>query len=522
VSARSYDVAIVGAGLAGTLLARQLLRRRPELSIALIDRSRSTGFKVGESTVELASDYLVRRLGLSSYLYEAHLPKNGLRFFFDTPQRDGELEQLSELGSTAMPCIPSFQIDRKRFEHDMLEANRSAGVDVLLGAKVHKVQLSDGDGPHHFELRDGNTSEPLQCRWFVDASGRASLLAKQLDLRVPEAHPMASVWGRFRNVRDIDALGSAAWRARVRHTSRMLSTNHFCYPGYWIWFIPLGEGITSVGVVMETSRFDPAWRKQEGFEGFLRGHRAVAQLLDGAEPIDVMSYGQLAYGSKRFFSPQRWALVGESAAFSDPLYSPGSDFIAIENDYVSDLIDRDLGGASASELSERADLYDGFVKFRFDATMPIYRSLYATLGSYELFRLKWDFDVGCYYDLWLEPYLADKHLDAHYLRQQLRQRKLVMRVVENFAQLFQRVHQDLEARGELAARNLGSFSGRFPTMASAPMLGQPKSLEGAFERANAPFNLTRRRALELLEPPPTSAPSDDLPLTHFLAGKALL
>jgi hypothetical protein len=189
---------------------------------------------------------------------------------------------------------------------------------------------------------------------------------------------------------------------------------------------------------------------------------------------------------------------------------------------VSDLVARDVAGASHDELRERAELYDGFVKFRFDATMPIYRSLYSTLGSYTLFRLKWDFDIGCYYDLWLEPYLADKHLDASYLRQQLRQKKLVLRVVENFAALFRRVEQELEQRGELSADNLGQFSGSFPTMASAATLGNEASLAGAFERACATFNLTRRRAIELLETPAATGPIADLPLTHFLAGKALL
>ena len=79
------DVAILGGGMAGGFLARQLARELPELRVVLFEKSHERGFRAGESTVEIASHYMIRKLGLSSYLYEEHLPKNGLRFFFDTP-----------------------------------------------------------------------------------------------------------------------------------------------------------------------------------------------------------------------------------------------------------------------------------------------------------------------------------------------------------------------------------------------------------------------------------------------------
>ena len=53
-----FDVAILGGGLAGNLLARQLRRTLPELRIGLFERSTSTSYKVGEATVEIAANYL--------------------------------------------------------------------------------------------------------------------------------------------------------------------------------------------------------------------------------------------------------------------------------------------------------------------------------------------------------------------------------------------------------------------------------------------------------------------------------
>jgi len=106
------DVAILGGGLAANLLARQLRKTLPRLRLGLFEKNTATSFKVGESTVEIASNYLIRRLGLSNYLYDQQLPKNGLRFFFDTPKKDADLVQMSEIGSTALPFHPSFQVHR--------------------------------------------------------------------------------------------------------------------------------------------------------------------------------------------------------------------------------------------------------------------------------------------------------------------------------------------------------------------------------------------------------------------------
>jgi hypothetical protein len=79
------------------------------------------------------------------------------------------------------------------------------------------------------------------------------------------------------------------------------------------------------------------------------------------------------------------------------------------------------------------------MKFRHDATILVYRDLYSLLGSYELWHLKWDFDIACYYNLWLEPYMRDEHLDAAWLDMQLRQRPVVLGVLERFSALFQKV-----------------------------------------------------------------------------------
>lgn len=528
MSARYVDVAIIGGGLAGNLLARQLRRTLPDLSIAVFEKSHATSYKVGESTVELASHYLIRRLGLSGYLYENHLPKNGLRFFFDTPKRDAVIQQMSEIGSTALPFHPSFQIDRLRIEADLLRMNQEDGVFVSVESPVHDVSLAgagrSSDG-HRFVVTQGGMLHAYSCRWLVDASGRSSVLAKQLGLRVLErGHQLGAVWGRFRQVSDIDTVDQNGFRARVRYTSRMLSTTHFCYPGYWIWFIPLGRGITSVGVVMDRAcAWTASLRKPEGFLSFLRSHSAVGSLISSAELIDIGSYEQLAYGTRQYFSEARWGLTGEAAAFSDPFYSPGSDFIALENDFLTDLIWRDVRGADNGQFKDRVSMYNRYLAFRFEATMRLYRKQYGVLGSFELLKLKWQLDIALYYHLWVAQYMQDQHLEETFLNRQMAEQEGVLNALSNFADLFLKVEHALRSRGTYYRSNCGRFSHALEGIDWVEEVGQPQALHQQFKRLGEILNRIRGAALDLLEESALPVPTRTvLPLSRFLTQDPLV
>ncbi|MGH0033323.1 MAG: NAD(P)/FAD-dependent oxidoreductase, partial [Myxococcota bacterium] len=167
-----FDVAIFGGGMAGHLLARQLHRRLPALSVAVFDKSTDNPYKVGESMVEIATNYFLRKLGLSSYLYDHHYPKNGLRFFFDTPERDAALHEMSEIGSESLPFHPAFQIDRGRIDADLAEMNARDGVHVRRGATVRDVEIGADGADHRFRVVEADHTSTVTARWVVDASGR--------------------------------------------------------------------------------------------------------------------------------------------------------------------------------------------------------------------------------------------------------------------------------------------------------------------------------------------------------------
>ncbi|MBW2244427.1 MAG: NAD(P)/FAD-dependent oxidoreductase, partial [Deltaproteobacteria bacterium] len=142
--------------MGGSLIARQLSREAPGLSIGIFEKNTETSYKVGESTVEIAGSYLIRRVGLSRYLYEHHLPKNGLRYFFDDAEKQAELTEMSEVGTVNLPFHPAFQVDRARLDADLLVMNEKAGIAIHTGTKVDDLAMGQGGAAHSFRIeRDG-------------------------------------------------------------------------------------------------------------------------------------------------------------------------------------------------------------------------------------------------------------------------------------------------------------------------------------------------------------------------------
>jgi hypothetical protein len=97
-----------------------------------------------------------------------------------------------------------------------------------------------------------------------------------------------------------------------------------------------------------------------------------------------------SYGCKQVFSADRWALTGEAGLFLDPFYSPGSDFIAISNTYIADLINRDL---REEPFAGRAHVYQQLYFSFYESTLALYQDQYAMFGDPEVFPTKviWDY-----------------------------------------------------------------------------------------------------------------------------------
>jgi flavin-dependent dehydrogenase len=395
------DVLIAGGGLAGLSPARQLRLGPPNVRVPVAEKRQhpapEAAFKVGESTVEIAAHYFHTRLRLAEHLRGAQLEKFGLRYFY--PSRDNHrIEDRFELGPTYFPPVPSFQLDRGRLENLLVDEERAAGVEVIDGCRVTAVDL--GDPGHRVTLTAAGASREITARWLVDATGRHGLLRRKLDLNRAAGHGANACWFRIKRALKVDDWSAdAAWRGRVPNGHRWLSTNHLMGRGYWVWLIPLGSGSTSVGIVAD-DRLHPAGRISR-FEGALDWLREFEPQCAGvvsdarADLEDFLALRHFAHGCKPVYSAEgRWALIGEAGPFTDPFYSPGSDFIAMGNEFTSNLIACSVAGA---EIAERAALFDSTYLRLYDAFLRLYENQYPMMGHAEAMTAKIAWDNACYW-----------------------------------------------------------------------------------------------------------------------------
>lgn len=447
-----YDVLIAGGGLAGLCLARQLTREAPSLRVFLAEKHAhpvpEAAFKVGESSVEIGAHYFQRVLDLEPHLRQQQLEKLGLRYFFPA---DGNrrIESRFELGPSGFPPVPSFQLDRGRIENMLLRSNREAGVEVRDDCRIAAFEF--GTPLHRLEIQSGLRTETVEGRWLIDASGRRGLIRHRLGLTRPVGHLANACWFRFpHRLRVDDWSDDPRWKARVPSGERWLSTNHLMGVGYWVWLIPLGSGSTSVGIVVDAklhpfgrlNRFDRALDWLREFEP--QCAEVVASHESDLE--DFLALRGFAYGCDRVYSPDRWALIGEAGLFTDPFYSPGSDFIAMGNDYVVDLIRRECSG---EDVSARIEQYNTTYLRLYDAFLRLYEGQYPIMGNAQVMTAKVAWDNACYWAITALLYFQRRYRQPEFITS-------IENLMRRFFVLHARMQQFLKAWSDIDTRDYGA------------------------------------------------------------------
>jgi len=396
-----YDVIILGGGLAGLTLSIQLKMSNPNVSILVLEKrpddAVEAAHKVGESTVELGTHYIREVLDLKDYLDEHQLPKHGLRFFF-TPEHKDDISKRVELGPRKLLPIPSHQLDRGTFENELINRTKALGTEVLLGAKVTGVEINE-ETIHTVEFNLGEKEEKTNSRWVVDATGRASFLKRKMNFTKSVEHAANAVWFRVKGEIDVDHWSeNKKWSTFVEPGLRRLSTVHLMDKGYWVWFIPLSSGNTSVGIVADPAHhpFDSFNKYEKAMEWLKQNEPNAFTCLDKKrdDVLDFKIMKHYAHSSEKLYSTERWAITGESGLFLDPFYSPGTDFIALNNTFIADLILRDKEG---EDIHLRTNVFERTHFALFDNWVPIYKDMYGLWGKTQTMVLKIFWDWATYW-----------------------------------------------------------------------------------------------------------------------------
>jgi flavin-dependent dehydrogenase len=327
-----FDVVVAGGGPGGSSTAN-LLRQRGR-SVLLLERAKFPRFHIGESLLPVGND-LWRELGVFEKMDARYLRKPGARFIHE---ESGEALTYYFEDAIRSGNPYAFQVKRAEFDQMLLEHARELGAEVREETAVEEVIFRSDGIVCRCVAPDGHPYE-ANAQVFVDATGRDALIASRRQLKEPDALLETNVAfnAQFRGVE----------RAAGRDEGNVVLG---IFDGGWWWVIHFNDGDSSVGVVLEKSytRQNRGASPEEMMVSTIERCPQLKQMLRHATRIiPVGSEGNWSYRSRRFYD-DRLLLVGDAAAFVDPLFATGILIATQMAKFASVHIDRALGDGDFS------------------------------------------------------------------------------------------------------------------------------------------------------------------------------
>lgn len=301
---RRADVAIVGGGPAGAATAVALCQRG--LRVVLLERLEGPRLQVGETLPPDVRPHL-EALGVwEQFLAQRHLPSVGNRSSWGSSEPQ-------DLDFIFSPYGPGWHIDRRRFQELLLAAAREAGATVQLGVKPGELETlsNDAEQGSDIALSPAGGGQRLHARFVVDASGRASIVARARGVARHGFDRMAAIAAYVKP----GPAGPATDRATLIEAVE----------GGWWYSALLPADQMIVAYMTDADLVKSQLAAAGGWSGLLR--RA------GPTRERVASHGSEMEGEPRVvsanssclaaFAGAGWLAVGDAAASYDPLSSQG-------------------------------------------------------------------------------------------------------------------------------------------------------------------------------------------------------
>ncbi|MFV2110444.1 NAD(P)/FAD-dependent oxidoreductase [Micromonospora sp. LOL_015] len=396
----TFDVAILGSGMAGSILAAVLARNG--VKVVLIDAGTHPRFAVGESTIPytsamtriIADRYDVPEIkplasfaGIQKRISHNSGIKQNFGFVY---HREGQLQNPEEINQLVIPA--ALRTESHLFRQDV-DAYLYAvavryGARPMPGTRVREVDI-DPDRGVTLHTDDGRQ---VRASYVVDASGHQSPIADQYGLREtpPRArHHSRSLFTHMVGVRPFDRSPTA--RLHRQPSPWHNGTLHHVFDGGWIWVIPFDNHrestnpLCSVGLTLDPRRFPKDDRTpQQDFDDFLQRFPEIAwQFRDAVAVRPWVSTNRLQYSVKQVVG-DRYCLTSHAAGFIDALYSRG---LTNSLDVVNALAWRLIMSARDGVWStERYDYLESLQQGLFDVHDDLAYSSFVAFRDYRLWN----------------------------------------------------------------------------------------------------------------------------------------
>jgi tetracycline 7-halogenase / FADH2 O2-dependent halogenase len=397
-----YDIAVVGSGFAGSLLA--MIARRLGHSVALIEKGAHPRVVIGESSTPLANllfEELCVRYDLPAlkplakwgswqrtYPEVACGLKRGFTFHHHRLDRAAAFDSThaDQLLVAASPHdeIADMHWYRANFDHFLVKEAQKLGVDYFDRVSLGRFE-KDGSAVRLNGDRQGDAWE-IRAHFVVDASGPRGFLHRALHLGeapLKDYPATQSLYSHFSGVGKLEASEFSRVDGEAPYPIDDAAVHHV-FDGGWIWVLKFNNGITSAGVAA-TDKCAEHLGFREGASAWQRLLERIpalqAQFADARAEQLFTHMPRLSFRSAAI-AGERWALLPSAAGFVDPLLSTGFPLTLLGVSRVAEIIDRRWGSAQfAAELREYAAKTDHELL----ATARLIGALYANMNRFDVF-----------------------------------------------------------------------------------------------------------------------------------------
>ena len=399
----SYDIAVVGSGFAGSLMA--MIARRLGHSVVLIEKGTHPRVVIGESSTPL-SNLLLEELSIRYELpslrplvkwgswHEAYPEvacglKRGFTFHHHVLGEAGpeDPDRGDQLLVAASPRdeIADTHWYRADFDHLLVREAQNLGAAYVDRTALHQCEEGETEVTLRGQ-RDGR-DVAFRAKFVVDASGPRGFLHHALQLgerELPDYPRTQALYSHFSATGRLEGTPHSRTGKNPPPYPIDAAAVHHVFDGGWIWVLQFNNGITSAGVAATdecASRFHfaeaaAAWDRLLDLIPALREQFASAKAERPFTHIPRLSFrsGQIV--------GRRWALLPSAAGFADPLLSTGFPLGLLGVARLAEIIEQDW---ETPRFAERLREYAARTDTELVATAGLIGALYANMSNFQVF-----------------------------------------------------------------------------------------------------------------------------------------